>query len=78
MLPTQAELSSKIMDLVNSQKALKADENPEKAFADGLAAIILAAIKQGEIVGLTSIVTGVAGSIPVTGTATQSSKAYIK
>lgn len=78
MLPTQAELSSEIMDLVNSQKALKADENPEKAFADGLAAIILAAIKSGEIVGLTSIVTGAAGAVPVTGTATQSSKAYIK
>lgn len=78
MLPTQTELSSKISDLVNKQKALKADENPEKAFADGLAAIILEAIKQGEILGLTCVVTGAAGAIPVTGTATQSNKVNIK
>lgn len=53
-----------------------ATSDPKQSFADGLADILLKMVKSADILGVSCTVTGAAGSVPVTGTASQSNTVH--
>lgn len=63
------------MKWVNAQAGAD-PETAKKDFSDGLAKIILDTIKGADITGVVCAVTGMAGQIPVTGTATQTTPVH--
>lgn len=79
MIPTEEVLSTQILELIDKQKGLKPDENPEKSFADGLAKIIHDAISSAKVIGVAVTVTGSSATGgPVVGTGTQNNQGTLQ
>lgn len=79
MIPTEEVLSTQILELIDSQKKLKPEDNPEKSFADGLAKIVRDAISSAVVIGVSVTVTGSSATGgPVVGTGVQNNQGTLQ